>query len=155
MTERFSGEYFNTLDEKGRIAFPARLRSSLGTDTVWITKGLGSDLSLVIYSPEEWQHTVADLEKKLSIYNSDTRWLYRRFVSPAREAVIDKNGRIAIPQSLREYARLSKECVFLGMNTVIELWDVDTLKEEEKKASESGISIFEELGKLSSGSSAD
>ena len=59
---------------------------------------------------------------------------------------IDKNGRIAIPQSLREYAGLKKECVFLGMNTVIELWDVDTFKSEEDKASGLGSDIFEELG---------
>jgi len=109
---------------------------------------MGQDKSLLIYSPEEWEKTISDLQKRLSIYQNDTRWLYRRFIAPAREVVIDKNGRIAIPQSLREFANLNKECVFLGMNTVIELWDVDTLEKEGEKASESGYNIFEELGKI-------
>jgi MraZ protein len=152
MENYFSGEYFNTLDEKGRVAFPARLRSVLGGDVIWVTKGMGNDKSLLLYSPEEWKRTIEDLEKKLSIYQADTRWLYRRFISPAREVVIDKNGRIAIPQNLRDFANLKKDCVFLGMNTIIELWDVETLNTEDEKASESGNNIFEELGKLQNSS---
>jgi MraZ protein len=155
METYFSGEYFNTLDEKGRIAFPAKLRSILNGDVVWITKGMGKDKSLLIYSPKEWESTVSDLQNKLSIYQNETRWLYRRFIAPAREVQIDKNGRIAIPQSLREYASLNKECVFLGMNTVIELWDVCTLGNEDDNASESGYNIFEELGKIRDNSSKD
>jgi MraZ protein len=144
----FSGEYFNTLDEKGRIAFPAKLRSNLAGDIVIITKGMGNDKSLMIYSPKEWQRTVDELNKSLSIYQEKTRWLYRRFISPAREILIDKNGRIAIPQSLREYANLKKECVFLGMNTVIELWDIEIYKAENDKIKEAGFDIFEGLAKL-------
>jgi len=147
MDSYFSGEYYNTLDEKGRIAFPAKLRSVLVGDTVWITKGMGNDKSLVIFSPESWEKTVNDLREKLSLYNEKTRWLYRRFISPARELTIDKNGRIAIPQSLRDYAKLKKDCVFLGMSTIIELWDVETYNIEDQKASDSGIDIFEEISK--------
>ena len=148
MDKYFSGEYYNTLDEKGRIAFPVRLRSNLKGDAVWITKGMGSDKSLLIFTPENWKKTVDELHDKLSIYNEKTRWLYRRFISPAKEVVIDKNGRIAIPQNLREYANLKKDCVFLGMNTVIELWDVETLKNEEMNSSNIGLDIFEEIGKI-------
>jgi MraZ protein len=155
MEKYFSGEYFNTLDEKGRVAFPAKLRSMVAGDIIWVTKGMGNDKSLLIYSPEEWEKTVNDLQKKLSIYQNETRWLYRRFIAPAREITIDKNGRIAIPQSLREYANLAKECVFLGMNSVIELWDVTTLENEDEKASESGYNVFEELGRKSDSSSID
>lgn len=146
MNDYFSGEYFNTLDEKGRIAFPAKLRSKLNSDVVWITKGMGEDKSLLVYPPDVWENTVNELKEKLSIYNKKTRWLYRKFISPAQEITIDKNGRIAIPQSLREYANLKKECVFLGMNTLIELWDVATYKEEEEKAGGISADIFEELG---------
>ena len=148
MSEYFSGEYYNTLDEKGRIAFPAKLRSILSGDAIWITKGMGNDKSLLIYSPDNWEKTVSELKEKLSIYNDKTRWLYRKFISPAREIVIDKNGRIAIPQSLREHANLKKDCVFLGMNTVIELWDVDTYKIEDEKAENVGLEIFEELSRM-------
>lgn len=148
MSEYFSGEYYNTLDEKGRIAFPARLRSILSGDAIWITKGMGNDKSLLIYSPDKWEKTVNELKEKLSIYNDKTRWLYRKFISPAREIIIDKNGRIAIPQSLREHAGLKKDCVFLGMNTVIELWDVDTYKIEDENAENVGLEIFEELSRM-------
>jgi MraZ protein len=148
MEDYFSGEYYNTLDEKGRIAFPAKLRTILKNDTIWVTKGMGKDKSLLIYSTDLWEKTLKELNGKLSIYNEKTRWMYRRFISPAREIVIDKNGRIAIPQSLREYAELKKECVFLGMNTVIELWDVETLKNEGEKAEGIGFDIFEELSKM-------
>ncbi|HOV14151.1 MAG TPA: division/cell wall cluster transcriptional repressor MraZ [Spirochaetota bacterium] len=148
MENCFSGEYYNTLDDKGRIAFPSKLQTNLKGDTIWVTKGMGKDRSLLIYSPEEWEKTVKDFEKRLSIYNSETRWLYRKFISPAQEINIDKNGRIAIPQSLREHAGLKKDCVFLGMGSVAELWDVEIYKDAELKASEAGINIFEELGKL-------
>lgn len=148
MEEYFSGEFYHTLDEKGRIAFPIKFRSMLKDDIIWITKGMGKDKSLLIYSTELWEKTLKELKDKLSIYNEKTRWLYRRFISPARDVVIDKNGRIAIPQSLREYSFLKKECVFLGMNSVIELWDVETLKKEDNTAENTGYDIFEELAKL-------
>ena len=148
MEDYFSGEYYNTLDEKGRIAFPAKLRMILKNDTIGVTKGMGKDKSLLIDSTELWEKTLKELKEKLSIYNEKTRWMYRRFISPAREIIIDKNGRIAIPQSLREYSNLKKECVFLGMNTVIELWDVETLKNEGENAVEAGYDIFEELSKM-------
>lgn len=149
MEDYFSGEYFNTLDEKGRIAFPSKLKEILKDDILWITKGMDNEKCLLIYSKEEWEKTIKDIESKINIYSREARWIYRRFIAPAREVVIDKNGRIAIPQSLREYAELKKDCVFLGMNKVIELWDVDTFNGEIKKASENYINSFEELGKLS------
>ncbi len=145
MNEYFTGEYNNTLDQKGRIALPSKLRAVMNSEIVWVTKGLGDEKSLLIYSQKYWEKTVNELKDKLSIYNKNTRWFYRRFISPAREVQIDKNGRIAIPQSLREYAGLKKECLFLGMNTVIELWDVDTYTNEEGKTKEIDMSILNEL----------
>ena len=151
----FFGEYYNTLDDKGRIAFPSKLKEILSGDVIWMTKGMDNDKTLLIYSPEEWEKTIKDIESKLNIYQSDARWLYRKFISPAREITIDKNGRIAIPQSLRDHASLKKDCVFLGMNKIIELWDLDTFKNEDLIASESGINSFEELGKIASYSSRE
>lgn len=142
----FCGEYYNTLDDKGRIAFPAKLKSELSCDEVWITKGIGGDKALVIYTVEEWERTLKELESFLSIYNPDTRKFYRMFVAPAQKIAIDKNGRLAIPQSLREYAGLEKECVFLGMNKMIELWNVREF-EQYNNASEFNANIFAELEK--------
>jgi len=155
MNGYFFGEYFNTLDEKGRIAFPSKLKEILNDDKIWITKGMDNDKCLLIYPQDEWERTVKELESRIHIYTREARWIYRRFISPAREVIIDKNGRIAIPQSLREYANLKKDCLFLGMNKVIELWDVEIFNNEEKKASDNYINSFEELGKIAMHSSKE
>ena len=155
MQNYFYGEYRNTLDDKGRIAFPTKLKEILNGDTVWITKGMDNDKSLIIYSPAEWEQTLDILNKKLNMYKSDSRWLYRKFVAPAKDVIIDKAGRLAIPQTLREYANLKKDCIFLGMGSMIELWDAQTFIDEDNKVLESGISSFEELGNLLSNSSLE
>jgi len=95
MANYFFGEYFNTLDEKGRVAFPSKLKEILNGDIIWITKGMDNDKCLLIYSPEEWERTVKEIESKINIYTREARWIYRKFISPAREIEIDKNGRIA------------------------------------------------------------
>lgn len=143
----FSGEYQNTLDEKGRIAFPSKLRSVLGEEEVWITKGIGGDPALVIYPVDEWKKTIEEMQSKLSIYNRDTRKLFRMFIAPAQKLTMDKTGRIAIPQSLREYANLTKDCIFLGMNRIIELWDFETFNGYQK-ASEDDENIYMVFEKL-------
>ena len=155
MQNYFYGEYRNTLGDKGRIAFPTKLKEILNGDTVWITKGMDNDKSLIIYSPTEWEQTLDILNKKLNMYKSDSRWLYRKFVAPAKDVIIDKAGRLAIPQTLREYANLKKDCIFLGMGSMIELWDAQTFIDEDNKVLESGISSFEELGNLLSNSSLE
>lgn len=155
MTNYFYGEYRNTLDEKGRIIFPTKLKELLDGDVVWITKGMDNDKSLLIYSPEEWERTLDILNKNLSIYKNNNRWLFRKFVAPSTDVNIDKAGRISIPQSLREYANLKRDCVFLGMGSVIELWDAQTFDDEDKKVLESGINSFEELGNILSNSSLE
>ncbi|MCG8572888.1 MAG: division/cell wall cluster transcriptional repressor MraZ [Spirochaetes bacterium] len=147
----FCGEYFNTLDEKGRIAFPSKLRSVLDGEELWITKGMGGDRSLLLYSPEEWEKTIKEIESHSNIYSANTRRLYRMFIAPAQKVSIDKNGRIAVPQSLREYAGLKKDCVFLGMNRMIELWDADAFTDYQQ-ASEDDSNIFEDLSKMIDGS---
>ena len=143
----FCGEYYNTLDDKGRIAFPSRLKTVLEEDEIWITKGMGGDKALVLYPAAEWEKTLKEIEKHSNIYSAKTRRLYRMFIAPAQKITIDKNKRIAIPQSLREYASLKKECVFLGMNKIIELWDVETFNNYQN-ASEDDKDIFEEFSRL-------
>lgn len=143
----FCGEYYNTLDDKGRIAFPSKLKSILIEEEVWVTKGMGGEKALLIYTLEEWEKTLKEFEELLSIYNPDTRKFYRMFIAPAQKISIDKNGRMQIPQSLREYAGLEKDCIFLGMNSMIELWDVKNF-DEFNNASEFNTNIFLELDKI-------
>lgn len=116
-----TGEYRNTLDEKGRILFPVKLRSELSSNVLILTQGL--DRCLWLLTPEEWQNLSAKIIASASPFNAQARLVLRRLIAPAQEVEFDKAGRISIPQSLREYAQLSKECVVLGIDKYIELWD--------------------------------
>jgi MraZ protein len=120
-TTLLTGEYRNTLDEKGRIMFPVRLRSELPGSSLVLTRGI--DRCLWLFSPEQWKVLSDKVMESASLFQSQSRSVLRRLVAPAQEVEIDKAGRISIPQSLREFAALDKECVFLGINKYFELWD--------------------------------
>ena len=121
-----TGEFRNTLDEKGRIPFPARLRRELTEDTLIITQAV--DRCLWLFTAEEWKNFSSKLMGAASPFSGRDRSVVRRLIAPAQTVEFDKGGRISIPQSLREYASLSKECIFLGINKYIELWDADMYK---------------------------
>lgn len=119
--DKLTGEYKNTLDEKGRILFPARLRTELNENVLMITQGL--DGCLWLYTLEEWKNFSEKLMQNASPFNPNSRLVLRHLIAPAQEVEFDKSGRLSIPQSLREYASLAKDCVILGINKYMELWD--------------------------------
>lgn len=111
------GEYQHSLDAKGRVNFPARLREDLGT-CFYITKGL--DNCLFVYSAEEW----AVLESKIrELPMSKARTLQRFFFAGAVEVEPDKQGRVLIPANLREHAGLTKDVMIIGVSNRAEIWD--------------------------------
>ncbi len=116
-----TGEYRNTLDEKGRIMFPVKLRTELDSATLILTRGI--DRCLWLFPPDQWKILSDKLMDSASVFQSQSRSVLRRLVAPAQEVEIDKAGRISIPQSLREFAGLGRDCVFLGINKYFELWD--------------------------------
>jgi len=133
----FIGEYNHTLDDKGRIAIPAKLRySKVGEDEYWVaTKGF--DRCLFLYPRYEWERIVKKINERLSFTKKEDRSFLRMFISPATEQAVDRQGRIAIPQSLREYAGIQKEVVTLGAVNRIEIWSEETwnrYKEENEKS---------------------
>lgn len=113
------GEYNHNLDAKGRTSMPAKFRDDLGTTFV-VTKGL--DNCLFAYSKDEWTKFEEKL-KVLPLTNKDARNFIRFFFSGATECEIDTQGRINIPQNLREYASLKKELKIIGVSTRVEIWD--------------------------------
>lgn len=113
------GEYSHNLDAKGRVSVPAKFREDLG-HTFVVTKGL--DNCLFAYSKEEWK-TFEEKLKNLPLTNMNARNFIRFFFSGATECEIDKQGRINIPQNLREYASLSKDVYIIGVSTRVEIWD--------------------------------
>ena len=115
----FIGEYEHSVDVKGRVIMPAKLREDIG-ETFILTKGL--DGCLFAYSQTEWTNFEEKL-KTLPLTNKNARDFVRFFLSGAIECEIDKQGRFLIPGNLRDYAKLDKEIVILGVGTRIEIWD--------------------------------
>mgnify|MGYP000091069557 CR=1 FL=1 len=115
----FIGEYQHNIDSKGRVIIPSRFREDLGYKFV-ITKGL--DHCLFVYSLQEWENLEAKL-KTLPLTNKDARAFVRFFFSGAAECEADKQGRVLIPANLREYAKLDKDVVVIGVSTRVEIWD--------------------------------
>ena len=113
------GEYEHSLDAKGRLIMPAKLRQDIGEKFI-ITKGL--DGCLFVFSQNEWLNFETKL-KSLPLSDKNARNFVRFFLSGATECEIDKQGRINIPQSLREYAELGREVAIIGVSTRVEIWN--------------------------------
>jgi MraZ protein len=133
----FIGEYRHTLDEKGRLAIPAKLRySKVGEEEYWVsTKGF--DHCLFVYPKEEWQRIVETINDRLSLTKKEDRSFLRMFISPANEQALDKQGRVVLPPSLREYAGIVREVVILGAIKRIEIWSEENwnlYREENEKS---------------------
>lgn len=135
------GEYNHTLDVKGRVNFPAKLRDDLGEIFV-ITKGL--DNCLFVYSQQEWDI----LSKRTSeLPLNKSRNLQRFFFAGAAETQVDKQGRIIIPQHLREYAGLVKDITIIGASNRAEIWSTERWnKNMEELTPEAVADAMEELG---------
>lgn len=117
----FIGEYYHTIDTKGRVIVPLKYRDALG-DQFIISKGL--DGCLWIHPLEEWRDFTAKL-RELSTIDKESRQFKRFFMAGATECEFDKQGRILIPGPLRKYAGLLKDVVLAGMDTRIELWSAE------------------------------
>lgn len=141
----FIGEYQHTLDSKGRIIIPSKLREELG-ETFVMTKGL--DNCLFVYSKSEW----AILEEKLKtlpLTNKDARAFIRFFFAGASECGLDKQGRALIPTNLRQHSKLDKDVVIIGVATRIEIWskaEWDNYNSDEKLSYDNIAEKMTELG---------
>lgn len=144
--EMLIGEYRNTLDEKGRILFPAKLRTVLEQNELMVTQGL--DHCLMLFTVEEWKELNQKIVGSASLFNDQKRLVMRRFIAPAQKIEFDKTGRLSIPQSLREYASLSGECVILGINKYMELWNAETYKEYLEATESSFQQAAESMGDI-------
>ena len=115
------GEFHHSIDEKGRLIIPSKLRGELGNEVV-ITRGL--DKCLFIYSKMEWDKIVSKL-RNLPFTKKDARDFSRFFLSGATVMDFDRMGRINITSPLVHYANLNKDCVIIGVNERIEVWAED------------------------------
>ncbi|BCS81742.1 division/cell wall cluster transcriptional repressor MraZ [Anaerocellum diazotrophicum] len=120
------GEYKHVVDNKGRIILPSKFREELGERFI-LTKGL--DNCLFGYSLKEWS-VLEEKLKKLPLTSKEARTFLRFFFAGACECEVDKQGRVLIPQNLREYAGIQKEVFIIGVMTRIEIWSEDNWLKE-------------------------
>lgn len=113
----FTGEYEHSIDTKGRIIVPAKYREDLGEE---FTVTLGLDGCLFVYPKQEWEGFVEKLKNLPG--NKEGRQLQRYFLAGAASCEMDKQGRILIPQKLRDAAGLTRDIVFVGVITKLEIW---------------------------------
>mgnify|MGYP000521756165 CR=1 FL=1 len=140
----FIGEYTYSIDEKKRLAIPAKFRQLLGKKII-ITRGL--DQCLFLYPIKEW----GILAKKLSqlpLSQADARGFARLMLTGAMEVNLDRLGRILIPDYLKSYALLKKKVVITGVFNRVELWDEEKWKEYKRKTETAVGDIAERLKEL-------
>ncbi len=142
----FMGEYNHTIDAKGRLIIPAKFRELLGTEFV-LTRGL--DGCLFIYPVDEWKAFEQKL-RALPLTNKNARTFSRFFVAGAAMCELDRQGRVLVPQTLREFAGLEKDVVLTGNLDRIEVWskekwsencDYDDMDEIAENMQDMGIVI--------------
>lgn len=140
----FMGEYQHTIDDKGRLIIPAKFREGLGEKFV-MTKGL--DNCLFLYPMDEWERLEQKL-RALPFTKADVRAFVRFFFSGATECELDKQGRVLVPQVLREHAQLEKEVVVIGVSTRVEVWSKQVWEKYCQDAQGDYEAIAEKLADL-------
>lgn len=138
------GEYEHSLDAKGRLIMPAKLRTDMGEKFI-TTKGL--DGCLFVFSQNEWSNFESKL-KELPLTNKNARDFVRFFLSGATECEIDKQGRFLLVNTLREYAEITKEVIIIGVGTRLEIWDKEKWKKYNSNENISADTIAENMTML-------
>lgn len=140
----YIGEYTHSIDNKGRVIMPSLFREELGM-SFYVTKGMEG--CIFVYDKESWK-LLEEKTKQLRLTSKKARQFERIFYAPARELEFDKQGRIVIPQNLREYAGINKEATIIGVSSRIEIWDKERYEEyisSQEMDYENIIEDFEEL----------
>ncbi|MDE2311888.1 MAG: division/cell wall cluster transcriptional repressor MraZ [Patescibacteria group bacterium] len=140
----FIGEYQASIDEKGRVAIPAKFRPQLKAKVV-VTRGL--DNSLFLYNLDEWKK-LADKLASLPISTANTRAFSRLMLAGAMDCEIDKQGRIIIPGYLKDFAKIQKRVVVAGLYNRIEIWSEELWAAYKTQTEQQSNAIAEQLGSL-------
>ena len=140
----FIGEYAHTIDEKRRLALPAKFRKELGKKAV-ITRGL--DNCLFVFPKTEWD-ILANKLGKLPLGQRDARGFIRLMLAGAMEVSLDGLGRMLVPDYLKSYASLKKQVVVIGVFNRLEVWDEAWWNTYKNKAEKNVGDMAERLGDL-------
>lgn len=118
MAARFFGRFEHSLDAKGRVILPARFRAAFDT-VAFVSQH--SERCLALWTPEEFELQVAEMEQRQH-RSAEDRNLVRLWSAGLQEVELDRQGRVALPQYLRDYARLEGQALVVGALNRIELW---------------------------------
>lgn len=141
------GEYYYAIDGKGRLALPPKFRQQLGKEVV-ISRGL--ERCLWVYPRKEWELWAEKL-MKLPLAQANTRAFVRLMMAGAHHVEIDGQGRVLVPEPLRNYALAGRRIAVIGLYNRIEIWDADAWKRYQERTEQESGDIAEKLGELGLG----
>jgi len=137
----FLGEFEHALDDRGRVAIPAKWRGQLG-DGLVVTRGL--ERCLFVWPMDEWRGISQKLTQ-LSFMHADARRIHRFIFSSATDTVLDRLGRILLPSFLRDYADLRDTLALVGLHNRFEIWNRASWQTERSSAEDQGPELAEHL----------
>ena len=140
----FIGEYNHNLDDKGRLAIPAKFRAILKKGAV-VTKGL--DNCLFLYSKEQFEE-IAKKIASLTLSQSKARAFTSHMLAGAMDLEFDNQGRITLPEYLRKFSGLNKKVIVAGLYNHLEIWDENAWNKYKLNSERNSSSIAEALGDL-------
>ena len=141
----FYGEYLHSIDRKGRLILPAKFREVAKANFIekfYVTRGL--DKCLFMFSEEEWRSQEAKF-KSISFTKQEARTFNRIYFSGAGEVIPDRQGRILLPQYLKDFADIKRDVVIVGVSNRIEIWAKDKWQEFYGNSRQSFETIAEKL----------
>lgn len=141
----FYGEHEHSIDEKGRLIIPSKFREVSKENYVerfFITRGL--DSCLFVFAEDEWRKQEARF-KSLSFTSREARNFNRLYFSGACEVNCDKQGRILVPDYLKDFAKISKDVVIVGVSSRIEIWSKDVWTQFYQNTKDSFEKIAEKI----------
>ena len=148
-----TGEFRVSIDEKGRVLIPSKLRAAIGGDSLDVTKGLENCLWLML--PTYFEKLAQIIQPGPgAAFDRNRRYMQRLIISPAQQIDIDRAGRINVPPTLRDFASLNlkSECTLLGSGTYLELWNNDAydryLDDAQASFNEAAEGLSEQLNLL-------
>ena len=138
------GEFKHNVDEKGRLAIPAKFRELFAKGAI-VTRGL--DHCLFVFSLAEWENLAKKLVA-LPLAQANSRAFARLMLAGATDVAVDGQGRVLVPDYLREYAGMKKQVVVAGLYNRLEIWDAEKWEEYKAKTESASDEIAEKLGEL-------
>jgi MraZ protein len=138
------GEFEHTIDDKGRITVPAKFRGRLAAGLV-VTKGI--DSCLWLYPTDVWAELAEEI-KGLSLTNPKAREFRRQVFGGAYDSVPDRQGRVIVPSTLRQYANIDKQAVVIGLYDHCEIWNPDQWRERQQRSDDNPDGRAEQFASL-------